>query len=296
VADTSIIWTDKVWNPTTGCDRVGPGCDRCYALTMAKRLKGMGSAKYQTDGDPRTSGPGFGVAVHEDALTIPLRTKKPQRWFVNSMSDLFHPRVPAEFIARVFAVMAQTPHHTYQILTKRAPRMRHLIGRPGDGGDQLLATTTDEATARALYDAEWPLPNVWLGVSVEDQQRADERIPLLVETDAAVRWVSAEPLLGPVDMTRWLGKETVVGMTTTADGWENIDGPGIVWLVAGGESGRGFRPLDLDWARSLRNQCQGADVPFLFKQVGGPTPKSGGRLLDGREWSEYPVTPDPKEV
>ena len=196
---TGIQWTQEVWNPTTGCDRVSPGCDHCYAMTMAKRLKGMGQAKYQRDGDPKTSGPGFGLAVHPDALDLPLHWLKPRKVFVNSMSDLFHDSVPDEFIGSVFDVMARTPRHTYQILTKRHGRMRSLLNR----------WAKDDWTWRR-YDGLWcgpvkgPLPNVWLGVSVEDQHWADIRIPVLIETPAAVRFVSAEPLLGPIDLSRWL--------------------------------------------------------------------------------------------
>lgn len=279
MADTSIEWTDRVWNPTTGCDRVSPGCDHCYAMTMAKRLKGMGSAKYQNDGDPRTSGPGFGVAMHPDALGDPLKWRKPQRVFVNSMSDLFHDGVDADFIIDVFVVMAMASQHTFQILTKRHARMRSLLSDAGFG---------DEVQARLAIinhpdpaPADWPLPNVWLGVSAENQQWADIRISALLQTPAAVRWVSAEPLLGPIDMDNWLAMYP-----------EDEDGapyPGdLDWLVVGGESGRGARPMNPDWARSLRDQCLEHDVAFLFKQWGGRTPKANGRELDGRTWDQYP--------
>ena len=172
--NSAIEWTEATWNPTTGCDRTSPGCDNCYALTLAKRLKAMGSSKYQVDGDPRTSGPGFGLTVHEDALSIPTRWKTPRMIFVNSMSDLFHPDVPLEFIERVFAVMADTPRHTFQVLTKRSKRL-----------------------ARVGSHLPWP-PNVWMGVSVETSKYAF-RLEHLRSVDAAVRFVSAEPLLGPLD-------------------------------------------------------------------------------------------------
>jgi protein gp37 len=171
---SKIEWTEVTWNPTTGCDRISAGCDNCYALTMANRLKAMGSAKYQNDGDPRTSGPGFGVTVHEDTLTAPLRWREPRVVFVNSMSDLFHARVPREFIAQVFEVMAATPQHTYQVLTKRATRLRRLA-------DKL----------------PWP-PNVWMGVSVENLDVA-HRVAELRQVPAAVRFLSCEPLLGSLD-------------------------------------------------------------------------------------------------
>lgn len=171
MADKSRIeWTQATWNPTTGCDRISPGCDHCYALTLAKRLKAMGQAKYQTDGDPRTSGPGFGVATHPDALAIPLRWREPRTVFVNSMSDLFHARVPGDFIRRVFDVMAQTPQHTYQVLTKRSGRL-----------------------AQVAPELPWPA-NVWIGVSVENRKEL-RRLDDLRATPARVRFVSAEPLL-----------------------------------------------------------------------------------------------------
>jgi protein gp37 len=249
---TAIEWTDRVWNPTTGCDRVSPGCDNCYALTMAKRLKGMGSAKYQNDGDPKTSGPGFGIAMHQASLAEPLKWRKPQRIFVNSMSDLFHAGVDDIFLGLVWQVMAECPQHTFQILTKRPARMRSFL-RPFE-----------------------PLPNVWLGVSAEDQTRADLRIPKLLDTPAAVRFISAEPLLGPISLTRWLNG----GFGTVA--------PDLHWVIAGGESGAHARPVQADWLRDLRDECTAADVAFLFKQWGGQTPKANGRELDGRTWDEYP--------
>lgn len=239
---SGIEWTEATWNPTTGCDRISPGCDNCYAMTMAKRLKAMGQAKYQTDGDPRTSGPGFGVAVHEDSLTTPLRWRQPRVVFVNSMSDLFHARVPATFVRRVFEVMQATPQHTYQILTKRAARL-----------------------AKLAPDLPWP-GNVWIGVSVETSAQLD-RIDHLRTVPAAVRFVSAEPLLGPLN---------------------GLDLVGIHWLIAGGESGPGARPVHPDWVRALRDQCQAAGVAFFFKQWGGRTPKAGGRHLDGRTWDQMP--------
>lgn len=185
MADKSAIeWTEATWNPTTGCDRVSAGCDHCYALTLAKRLKAMGNPKYQNDGDPRTSGPGFGVTVHPDALLIPRSWKRPRVVFVNSMSDLFHARVPIDFIQQVFEVMADTPHHTYQVLTKRAHRLTRIA-------DKL----------------EWP-HNVWMGVSVETAEQYD-RIYDLAKVPAAVRFLSCEPLLNelpdlPLDDIDWV--------------------------------------------------------------------------------------------
>ncbi|MBM0275351.1 DUF5131 family protein [Micromonospora tarensis] len=267
---TAIEWTEETWNPTTGCDRISDGCDNCYALTLAKRLKGMGSAKYQTDGDPRTSGPGFGIATHADALTIPLSWRKPRTVFVNSMSDLFHARVPATFVARVFAVMAATPQHTYQVLTKRPERMLRLVGEEIDGGVALMEAAEAagfESVSTALYEAPWPLPNVWLGTSIESDDRTG-RACALRSTNAAVRFISAEPLLGPLP---------------------SLDLTGIAWLIAGGESGPGARPMDPAWVRDLRDRCQASGTAFFFKQWGGRTPKANGRELDGRTWDEYPT-------
>jgi protein gp37 len=250
---SAIEWTEATWNPVTGCDRVSEGCDHCYAQTLAKRLKAMGSRRYQRDGDPRTSGPGFGITLHRDQLTLPMRWRAPRTVFVNSMSDLFHDEVPLDFIADVFRTMRTTPHHTYQVLTKRPGRMSSLL-------------TRWQAPSK-LADLVG-LPNVWLGTSVENQRWAGVRIPKLIETPAAVRFLSCEPLLGPVDLGPAL--------------------PQLDWVIVGGESGPGRRPMDPDWARSLRDQCEAAGVPYFFKQWGGRTPKAGGRELDGRTWDEMP--------
>lgn len=276
MADSSIEWTEFTWNPTTGCDRISAGCDNCYALTMARRLKAMGQAKYQTDGDPRTSGPGFGLAVHPDTLDDPFTWRKPRKVFVNSMSDLFHARVPLDFVRRVFEVIEATPQHTYQVLTKRASRLPRVA-------DKL----------------PWPR-NLWMGVSVEDASEL-HRIDDLREVPAEVTFLSLEPLIGDLG---------------------DLDLAGIQWVIAGGESGPGARPMHPDWARSIRDQCVEAGVPFFFKQwgswapsgwhgIGRPLPgsifvgdpvdeqghrvemtrvakKSEKRELDGREWNEFP--------
>ena len=265
---SKIEWTETTWNPVTGCDRISSGCDRCYALTLAKRLKAMGSQKYQADGDPRTSGPGFAVTVHEDTVPEPLRWRKPRVVFVNSMSDLFHARVPDAFIASVFAVMAVTPQHTYQVLTKRPRRMRALLASDAfcsQVGAAVGALGLGTAADRAPLP--WPAPNVWLGTSIENDDytwRAD----CLRQVPAAVRFLSLEPLLGPLP---------------------GLDLGGIHWVIAGGESGPGCRTLDLAWVRDIRDRCASQDAAFFFKQVGGPTPKAGGRQLDGRTWDEYPA-------
>ncbi|MGD0882268.1 MAG: phage Gp37/Gp68 family protein [Acidimicrobiales bacterium] len=243
MADRSgIEWTEATWNPTTGCDRTSPGCDHCYALTLARRLKAIGQVKYQKDGDPRTSGPGFGLTIHPDTLDIPRRWSSPRTIFVNSMSDLFHDRVPLDFIARVFGVMEETPQHTYQVLTKRTQRL-----------------------ARIADDLPWP-ENVWMGVSIENERYAF-RSKHLADVPAAVRFLSLEPLIGPI---------------------QSLDLTGIDWVIAGGESGSGARPLDPEWVTEIRDNCLASGVPFFFKQWGGRTPKSGGRLLDGRTWDELP--------
>jgi protein gp37 len=275
---TKIQWTDATWSPTTGCDQVSPGCDNCYALTMAKRLKAMGQPRYQRDGDPRTSGPGFGLTVHHDVLDKPLRWRKPRRVFVNSMSDLFHPQVSDEFIAEVFAVMALTRRHTYQVLTKRPARMRSLLSQPGF----FRSVASESYPLRDHVGAEigggaspWPLPNVWLGVSVEDQTRADQRIPLLLDTPAAIRFLSCEPLLGPVDLSEHIGcyhDDDVAGGSYVygphADPYHRYDGPDLGWVIVGGESGPGARPMHPDWARSLVEQCRAAGVAPFVKQLG----------------------------
>jgi protein gp37 len=239
---SGIEWTEATWNPTTGCDRTSPGCDHCYAQTLAKRLKAMGQAKYQQDGDPRTSGPGFGLTLHPTALPLPRTWEAPRTIFVNSMSDLFHPKVPLDYIRQVFGVISDTPQHTYQILTKRSKR---------------LAESAD-----AL---EWPA-NLWMGVSIENARYAF-RTSHLQAVPAAVRFLSCEPLLGPLD---------------------DLDLDGIHWVIAGGESGSNARPIDPEWVRSIRDQCLDAGVAFFFKQWGGRTPKAHGRELDGSVHDEMP--------
>jgi len=244
MADGSgIEWTEATWNPTTGCDKISPGCDNCYALTLSKRLKAMGNQKYQNDGDPRTSGPGFAITQHDSALDVPRRWAAPRLIFVNSMSDLFHARVESSFIQEVFEVMAATPQHTYQLLTKRPRR-----------------------AARMASQLPWP-SNVWFGVSVESKDQL-WRLDELRGVPAATRFVSAEPLLGPLS---------------------GLDLTGVHWLIAGGESGPNHRALDADWVRELRDECGSQGVAFFFKQWGGRTPKSNGRELDGALWDEMPV-------
>ena len=303
VGDTTHIeWTDATWNPVTGCTRVSPGCVNCY-IDWAPPFRVEG--RHFTDRDGNRShaiGATTGVRLHPDRLDWPLRKRswRGKRVFVCSLADLFHDDVPDEYIARVFAVMALTPEVTYQVLTKRPARMRAL----------LASGTFAGMVWRDVDDLSWPLPNVWLGVTVEDQERADQRIPILLDTPAAVRWLSCEPLLGPVNLGRAVG--------TYYGGDPREDESGIDWVVAGGESGPGARPMHPDWARSLRDQCRDAGVPFLFKQwgdlvteeqapeditlpavswrhLGDDQPpvwrvgkKRAGRLLDGRTHDGYP--------
>ncbi len=242
---SSIEWTEATWNPVTGCDQVSAGCDHCYAMALAKRLKAMGNPRYQLDGRAETSGPGFGITLHPDVLEVPARWRRPRVIFVNSMSDLFHPRVPEAYIGEVFAAMARSPQHTFQILTKRPKRMAAVVSR--------------------LQPAS--LPHVWLGTSVESSDVL-ERVDSLRRTPAAIRFLSLEPLLGPLP---------------------GLDLTGVSWVITGGESGPRARPIDPAWVYEIRDRCQAAGVAFFHKQWGGRTPKAGGRELDGRTWDEMPV-------
>jgi len=255
---TKIEWTDAVWNPVTGCSKVSAGCKNCYAEGVANRF--WGDRKF-TD-----------VRTHVDRLDAPLRWRKPRRVFVNSMSDLFHDAVPDEFIAEVFAVMAHARKHTFQVLTKRPERMRefmlsaremvrramHRVGREIEAlwtKHQLLAVYAKSVTEFDASFDEWPKRNVWLGVSCEDQRAADERIPLLLQTPAAVRFVSAEPLLGPIDFK--------------ATPQPDCDRKAIInWVIVGGESGPKARPCDVAWIRSIVRQCKESSVPVFVKQLG----------------------------
>ena len=279
---TTIEWTEQTWNATTGCDRISPGCDNCYALTMAKRLKGMGSAKYQNDGNPKTSGPGFGFTMHADTIREPLRWKKPRRVFVNSMSDVFHGSNPTANLHLIFGVMAATPQHTYQILTKRHGRMRSLLNDPQFS--HMVRHRAEQVFGRpATAGWTWPLTNVHLGVSVENQKWADIRIPALIDTPAAVRFLSCEPLLGPVDLFAgdhstherdFDGTDDYICLDCSTDDhhvpWRVIDRSnfGIDWVIIGGESGPGARPFDPQWATDLIDDARQADAAPFVKQLG----------------------------
>ena len=269
---TGIEWTDATWNPVRGCTRVSEGCRHCYAEIMAARFSGPGQwgeglAEIVGEGarrDHRWTGK---VALAEGLLDQPLRWRRPRRIFVNSTSDLFHEAIPDDWIDRVFAVMALAPRHTFQVLTKRPERMREYFmhddgfGRWGyieHFARQMLTKMGKAQPQRKTlaHHGGSNMPHVWLGVSVEDQATADARIPPLLATPAAKRFISAEPLLGPVDLTPWLGDDGALAPLS------------LDWVIAGGESGPGARPMHPDWARSLRDQCAAAGVAFFFKQWG----------------------------
>lgn len=235
MSQSSIEWTEMTWNPTTGCDKISAGCKFCYAEIMTRRLTSMGLEKYSQ---------GFSVRTHESDLNAPYSWKKPKIIFVNSMSDLFHKDIPVEFIQKVFKVMRENPQHVFQILTKRADILRY-------------------------YDSEGWLNwshNIWMGVSVENENVAD-RIELLAATKARVKFLSCEPLIGPLP---------------------NLKLSGIDWVIVGGESGPKSRPMQSEWVLDIKQQCLTADVPFFFKQWGGTNKKKAGRQLEGRTWNEMP--------
>ena len=234
MAQSSIEWTDATWNPTTGCSKISPGCKHCYAERMSKRLKAMGVKKYANE---------FKVTLHHDALEVPLTWKTPHNIFVNSMSDLFHEKIPMDFIQKVFTVMKQAHWHQFQVLTKRSERLAEL--------------------APQIY---WP-QNVWMGVSVENSEYTF-RIDHLRQTNAHIKFLSLEPLLGPLS---------------------NLNLDDIDWVIVGGESGPGARPMPKEWVVEIRGQCQRENVPFFFKQWGGVQKKRKGRELDGITWDEMPV-------
>jgi protein gp37 len=231
--ESKIEWTEMTWNPVTGCTKISAGCKHCYAERMAKRLHAMGVDRYRH---------AFQVTLHDDLVTLPLKWRQPRLIFVNSMSDLFHEAVPLEFIQRVFSTMVQCPQHNFQVLTKRSGRLRDVAGQ-----------------------LPWA-PNIWMGVSVEDY-RVVHRIPDLRQVPAHVRFLSCEPLIGPL---------------------EGLPLDGIHWVIVGGESGPKARPMSLEWVESILRQCRNADVPFFFKQWGGVRKDRTGRELHGRTYDEMP--------
>jgi protein gp37 len=236
-ATTTIEWTDATWNPVRGCSKVSPGCKNCYALRFAERFRGVPGHPFEW---------GFDLRLVPEKLDEPLRWRRPRKVFVNSMSDLFHEQIPLAYIRRVFDVMGRAPQHQFQILTKRSVRLVELAA-----------------------DLPWS-SNIWMGVSVETQRYA-QRAEHLARVPAQVRFLSVEPLIGPIP---------------------DLPLDGIHWVIVGGESGWRHRPIREEWVREIRDQCEARGVPFFFKQWGGRFPKSGGRELDGREWSEFPV-PNP---
>jgi protein gp37 len=236
MAQSSIEWTQSTWNPLTGCTKISPGCKLCYAERMAKRLRAMGQPRYAN---------GFGLTLHEDVLELPCSWQKPQLIFVNSMSDMFHEDVPARFIRKTFDVMRWASWHQFQVLTKRSYRL-----------------------AEMAPSIDWP-ENVWMGVSVENQDY-EFRIDHLKRTGARVKFLSLEPLLGPLP---------------------KLNLRGIDWVIVGGESGPGARPMETEWVLEIKEQCMKAGVPFFFKQWGGFNKKKAGRRLQGRTWDELPRKP-----
>ncbi|HEX5933482.1 MAG TPA: phage Gp37/Gp68 family protein [Pseudorhizobium sp.] len=309
---TKIEWTDATWNPITGCAVVSPGCTNCYAMKLAgTRLRNHPSRAgltKDTKAGPVWTGE---VRFNEKTLLDPLRWKRPRMIFVVAHGDLFSEAVPDEWIDRIFAVMALCPQHTFQVLTKRPERMRDYLTTKLR--QHRIAASQVELPDPAPPTGRWPhlpMPNVWLGVSVEDQKRADERIPDLLATPAAIRWISAEPLLGPINLRRIRIAPDHHTVIDALDGYAMVDTPGrereramLDWVVAGGESGTCARPSQPDWFRSLRGQCATASVPFLFKQWGNHRPCSdasgpymlpcskaeAGRHLDGVLHDGFPI-------
>lgn len=247
MAYSKIEWTDATWNPVTGCTEVSPGCDHCYARTFAERWRGVEGHPYEQ---------GFDLRIWPERLDYPLKWKKPRRIFTNSMSDLFHQKVPDAFILLVVDVMLTANWHIYQVLTKRPSRLLHLV--PG------ITALIKQRTGSDI----WPA-HIWFGVSVEAMGYS-WRVKRLTQVPASIRFVSAEPLLGSLN---------------------DLDIAGIHWLIAGGESGPNYRPCKPEWISELRDKCQTSEVAFFFKQWGGRIPKAGGRILDGRTWDEFPRLP-----
>lgn len=280
----------EAWNPVTGCSKVSPGCKHCYAERFAKRLRGR--AGYPSD-EP------FRVTLHPERLDEPMRWRKPRRVFVNSMSDLFHEQVPIEFIVAVFRIMAAARHHTFLVLTKRAERLPDIMAKVRHG----LSVIYRKEVWPEVHSPGWPLPNVWLGVSAENQRYADERIPRLMETPAAVRFVSLEPLLGPVDLCHiqadpWTRLNALEGCGIDLRGHvqsvPNVTCPKLDWVIVGSESGPGARPMDEAWVRALRDQCVAAGVPFYYKQrLDERGRKVSLPVFDGRTWDELPKSEVP---
>jgi protein gp37 len=257
VDGTKISWTDATWNPVTGCTKITPGCDNCYAFDFAERKRG--GAAFPN---------GFDIQLREHKMFDPLKWREPRRVFVNSMSDVFHEDISDDYIARMFATMALAPRHQFQVLTKRPGRMRRLLNADSFRV-AVINHAVEVAAARKLVEPSmpWPLPNVWLGVTIESGEYVN-RIEVLRKTPAVIRFISAEPLIGPLDLA---GK---------------LDG--IHWVIDGGESGNIRRPAEVDWFRAIRDACLDAGVAYLHKQ-GNARFSGGDKVLDGREWHQYPT-------
>lgn len=305
---SSIEWTDATWNVVRGCAMVSPGCSRCYAMKQAHRFSGPGKA-YEGLAELGPDGPRWNgsVVCVPEKLEEPLHWKKPRKVFVNSMADLFHADVPELFIDQVFLVMAACQKHTFQILTKRPERMLEYCGSPETAkrlieyGTEIVKAVPEMQMRVGSIDSDTDgivLKNVWLGVSVETQQYADERIPVLLQTPAAKRFVSYEPALSAVNFGKYLslncvrcGSTYLVGghcSNMVCQGGWGENQTKLDWIIAGGESGPHARHVSIDWMRSVRDQCTAAGVPFFFKQWGGVQKKKAGRELDGRTWEEFP--------
>ena len=248
--NSAIEWTNATWNPVTGCTKISPGCDNCYAERFAERFRGVPGHPYET---------GFDLTLRPKRLEQPLRWRRSRMIFVNSMSDLFHNHIPFSYVDSVFETMEQADHHVFQVLTKRSSRLRSYVNSRYVGGQAP--------------------PHIWLGVSIEDGSRLS-RLRHLQETHASIRFLSIEPLIGPVG---------------------RLDLEGIHWVIVGGESGPRARPVEIEWVREIRDQCLARDVAFFFKQWGGLTPKAKGRVLDDEEWNGFPGLlptqhPEPKTM
>lgn len=287
---SKIQWTEQTWNPIVGCSIVSPGCTNCYAMKMAARIETMGTAPHYIGTTKKVNGnavwTGKLARAPTKAFLAPLRRGTPTMYFVNSMSDLFHEDCPEEWIADVFNIMAATPHHTYQVLTKRADRMQHIMAGP----------KPHHLWSPNLWHCR-TLPNVWLGVSTERQKEADERIPLLLQTPAAVRFISAEPLLGPIDLTDHCNGHYFFDTLRGTRWHDDPDGqnltekfsPSLDWVIVGGESGPGARRMEVDWALSLINQCKSADVRCFMKQIGSRLATDcDSKDRKGGNWNDWP--------
>ena len=270
---TKIEWTEATWNPVSGCTKISEGCKNCYAEKMANRLKAMGTKGYEN---------GFAVTLHRDKLDEPLKRKKPTMYFVCSMGDLFHEDVPFEFIDSIWAVMAAAGQHTFQILTKRPDRMKEYLSQQKYSSNSLGIAIARIAGNKKTKDFLKPLPNVWLGVTAENQEQADKRIPILLDTPAALRFVSVEPMIGGINLE--IGEN------------EHIK---LDWVIVGGETGTGARPLRYEWVKDIQGQCEAANVPFFFKKWGKTAYQYGkvmniapasvlDGVIDGVEYRQMP--------